>query len=581
MLRSTAAPIVRCLVRCSSLTALTGLCLALTHAQAQSAPTLASPTPAQIDAIFKTWERRDSPGCALAVVRDGQIVYSRGYGMANLEHDIPLSPSSVFQIASVSKQFTAMSAIMLEQQGKLSLEDDVRKYVPEMHDFGKPLRLRHLIHHTSGLRDQFDLLEMAGWGFSDAITQDDLLSLAYRQRELNFEPGSEYLYCNTGYTLLAEVVKRVTGSTLRQYARQTLFLPLGMTNTHVHDDSRLPVKNRAYSYNPRREGFGLAIQSSSEVGATNLFTSVEDLARWDRNFIDPRVGGPPALDVLLRKGRLNSGREINYAGGLSVGTYRGLPTVGHGGVHAGYRTHFLRFPQQRFTVILLANLSSIVPSPLARQVANLYLEPVFPPAPPAPEKPASMPPRKVEASLLDAYAGTYRIRAGLSRTFVRDGERLLMMSDGNRVPMLAHSDNEFTAEGFTARYRFRREGSGKAMEVSRTDEGEELIGRRVEPAKPTPEDLQACTGRFYSPELDVLYTLERREDRLFVRHRRGEHLLKPATADEWESSLATFTFTRDKKKRIDGFLLNTSRSRNLRFWRAEIKLPASREKASE
>ncbi len=546
---------------------------AATQGGAQPTPDLVTPLPAAIDALFKTWDRRDTPGCALAVVRDGRVAYARGYGMADLEHDVPITPASVFQIASVSKQFTAMSAVLLAGQGKLSLEDDVRKHVPEMHDFGKPIRVRHLIHHTSGLRDQFDLLEMAGWGFSDATTQDDLLKLAYRQRDLNFEPGAEFLYCNTGYTLLAEVVRRASGNSLRQYARESIFLPLGMLSTHVHDDSRMLVKDRAHSYVPRRGGYAQAILSASEVGATNLFTTIEDLARWDANFLSGKVGGPAALAEMLRKGRLNNGKEVNYAGGLSHGTHRGLPTLSHNGVHAGYRTTFVRFPEQRLSVIVLANLSSITPAPLARRVADLYLAPLLKkePAHKAAPKPAE-PARKLEPALLEAYAGQYRFRPGLARTFVKEGDRLLMLNGGSRLPMVAVSDRELYAEGFTARYRFSSPEAGKSREVVRQDEGEETTGRRLEPYSPTQSDLEACAGRYYSPELEVIYTLDTRDGKLTATHRRGEVTLRPVTRDEWDSSLATFTFARGRGGKVEGFLLNTSRSRNIRFQRAELRL---------
>src|SRR5258705_4506707 len=205
----------------------------------------------KVDEIFARFGKPDSPGCALSVIKDGQIVYKRGYGMSNLEYGIPISPSSIFHIASISKEFTAMAIVMLAQQGKLSLDDDVRKYVPEVPDFGERITIRHLIHHTSGLRDQWSLLELAGWREDDVITEGDILDLVSRQKALNFKPGEEHLYSNTGYTLLAVIVKRVSRQSLRDFADAEIFKPLSMTRTHFHDDQSMIVKDRTSAYQPR------------------------------------------------------------------------------------------------------------------------------------------------------------------------------------------------------------------------------------------------------------------------------------------------------------------------------------------
>src|SRR5579862_9812223 len=211
---------------------------------------------ASVDALFTTWDQSGAPGAALAVVEDGQIVYTRGYGMANLEYAVPITPSTIFHVASISKQFTSFAINLLALEGRLSLDDDIRTHFPEFGDFGKTITLRHLRHHTSGLRDQWDLLQLAGWRMEDVITEQDILDLAWKQRDLNFAPGAEHLYCNTGYTLLAVIVKRVAGQSLREFAQERIFAPLGMTNTHFHDDHRMVVPNRAYSYALREGGEG-------------------------------------------------------------------------------------------------------------------------------------------------------------------------------------------------------------------------------------------------------------------------------------------------------------------------------------
>ncbi|HET9532790.1 MAG TPA: serine hydrolase domain-containing protein, partial [Blastocatellia bacterium] len=305
----------------------------------------------------------------MIVVKDGSVIYKRGYGSANLEYNIPISPSTIFHVASVSKQFTAFAINLLASQGKLSLDDDIRKHLPEVPDFGKKITIRHLIHHTSGLRDQWELLAMAGWRLDDVITKEHILKMVRHQKELNFDPGQEYLYSNMGYTLLAVIVERVTGQTFRQWTHENIFKPLGMTDTHFHDDHQMIVRNRAYSYAPEREsGFRLAALNYANVGATSLFTTVEDLAKWMQNFEDMKLGGRGVIEQMYQQGVLNTGQKIDYAFALGIGKYRGLRTVGHSGGDAGYRSHVVWFPEQRFAVAVLSNLATFNPVRLSQQV---------------------------------------------------------------------------------------------------------------------------------------------------------------------------------------------------------------------
>ena len=328
----------------------------------------------KVDQIFAEWDHTNTPGCSLAVIKDGQIIYSRGYGMANLDYGIPIRPDTVFHIASISKHFAALAVTLLAHEGKLSLDDEIQKYVPEVPDFGEKITLRHLIHHTSGLRDQWELLIAAGWRMDDVITMEDILELVSKQRELNFKPGEKHVYCNTGYTLLSFTVQRVTGKTMREFCEERLFKPLGMKHTHFHDDHTMIVPNRATSYAPAGPNkFSISVLSYANVGATSLFTTVEDMALWDQEFYEGKVFGKDVIEEMHTRGVLNSGKKIEYAQGLVVSQYRGLKTVEHGGADAGYRTQLLRFPDQHFSVVVFANLGTIAPSTLAYKIADLYL----------------------------------------------------------------------------------------------------------------------------------------------------------------------------------------------------------------
>jgi CubicO group peptidase (beta-lactamase class C family) len=343
---------------------------------APGAPLASQPVPAaRVDSIFAQWDSNNSPGCALGIVQDGKLIYKRGYGSSNLDYGLPNSPTMVYYAGSVSKQFTAAAVALLAEQGRIGLDDDVHKYVPELPDYGRPMTIRHLIHHTSGLRDIYVLMDLAGLRLADVFPDEDAIRLIASQKELNFAPGDDYLYSNSGYFLLAQIVKRVTGQSLREYAEQHIFQPLGMTHTHFHDQPQSIVKNRVISYMPQTGG-GFRISylgNFDKIGAGGLYTTIEDLLRWDQNFYTPKIGGARFLETLHTRGVRNNGDTLNYAFGLTIGTRRGLETVRHGGSMMGFKAELVRYPKQRFSVLALCNLGTIEPAGLADRVADLYL----------------------------------------------------------------------------------------------------------------------------------------------------------------------------------------------------------------
>ncbi|MCI0387903.1 MAG: beta-lactamase family protein, partial [Acidobacteria bacterium] len=344
-------------------------------ALAQTTPANAqSDITARVDQIFARWDRPDTPGCALGVIRDGKLIYKKGYGMANLDHDIPISPTTVFNIGSASNQFTAMSILLLARQGKLSLDDDIRKHLPELPAYQAPITIRHLIHHISGIRDRIDLMTMAGRDYDEVYREDDIIELLVRQKEVNFKPGARHLYSYSGYVLLAGIVKRVSGKSLRQFANENIFTPLGMINTGFQDEDAMIVKNRSSYYLINNEGsFQMRPSNVTPVGDGGLLTTVEDLLHWDQNFYQNKLGGPELISQFLTPGTLNDGEKIKYAFGLTVDNYKGLKTIAIGGDFLGYRAELLRFPDQKFSVVCLFNVSRVGPAWIARQVADIYL----------------------------------------------------------------------------------------------------------------------------------------------------------------------------------------------------------------
>jgi CubicO group peptidase (beta-lactamase class C family) len=346
------------------------------RARAQS--TLPDSTGKKIDAVFARYGSLDNPGCAVGVYQNGRIAFEKGYGAANIEYGVPLTPTTPMIMGSVSKQFTAAAIALLVQDGRISLDDDIRKYLPELPDYGKRITINHLVHHTSGLRDFWDMEELAGARLDDGYTVNDMLSLAARQKHLNFDPGAEYDYSNTGYVALGEIVHRVSGKTLRHFTTERIFAPLGMSNTNFHDDHNEPVRGRAIAYSPAGSGWRINVWNNDLVGQGGLMTTVEDLAKWDENFYTGTVGGPKFLAQQLERGKLNNDSLLSYAFGLQVGEYRGLPMVEHSGSTGGYRTDIARFPSAHTTVVTMCNVSTAQSATLALRTADAVLGTRFP-----------------------------------------------------------------------------------------------------------------------------------------------------------------------------------------------------------
>ena len=334
----------------------------------------------KVDQLFAEWSRSDSPGAAVAIVKNGEIIYEQGYGTANLEYDIPVTTRTIFDIASVSKQFAAFAIATLSHEGRFSLDDDIRVYLPDVPDFGNTITIQHLLHHTSGLRDWVQSLVIAGDMMDDVISFKHILKMVRHQKTLNFEPGAAFLYSNTGYNLLAEIVERVTGDSFREWTDAHIFKPLAMTNSHFHDDYEMILKNRAYSYQSvENGGFKHAVNNTTALGSSSLYSTVEDLAKWILNFDNTRIGEQTVIEQMHQRGVLNNGEQIDYAFGLNIGEYRGLKTVGHSGSWRGFRSHLIRFPDHKFGVVILCNLDTFNPLRLAEKVADLYLTDVLTP----------------------------------------------------------------------------------------------------------------------------------------------------------------------------------------------------------
>jgi CubicO group peptidase (beta-lactamase class C family) len=542
----------------------------LALAAAAAAPLQGQSASPRVDSIFATFDKRDAPGCAVAVVDSGRTVFAKGYGMASLEHDVPITPTSAFYAASVSKQFTAFAVAMLAQQGKLSLDDDIRKWIPEVPDFGKTTTVRHLIHHTSGLRDYFGLLGMTGWPSDGPITEARFLDLVSRQKALNFDPGSRHLYSNTGYVLLSILVKRVSGQSLREFTDQAIFAPLGMSNSHFRDDHTTLVKNRALAYSPRSGGWQMNVPGFDVVGDGGLFTTVEDLAKWARNFDDHTVGGDELAARVLTRGRLTSGDSIPYAYGLTHNVYRGQQVIEHGGAYGGYRTNLLRFPAQRFAVTMLCNNSTANTAQLSRAVAAVYLgdrlAPV--PQPPSIAPPAGSSVVGLSREQLTRYAGAYwdAKNEAMRRIEVRDSA---LAMTGTSILLLPVSETTFRASSANASVAFVVDRDGSVVMEETAPSGEKSTYRRMPAPRTDARTLAEYAGDYVSDELDVTWRVESRDGGLIIR--RGavpDMTLQPVFLDAFNSPGGVIRFVRGANGRVTGLVIGAGRVTGFVFRRA-------------
>jgi len=439
----------------------------------------------KVDEMFKQWDKKNSPGAALGIFKDGRIIYARGYGIANLEYSLPWTPQTPSRTGSISKQFVAMCIAILAEQGKLSLDDDIRKYIPDWPEYNGPITLKHLLHHTSGVRDYLTLVTLIGKpeGSGYVYTPEELLRMLSRQKELNFKPGEKFSYSNSGYFLLSEIINRVSGMKTSSFAKKYIFGPLGMNSTHFHNDPNLIVKNRAYGYSPKKDGgYRLDILRLQVIGDLGVFTTIENFLKWDQNFYDNKLGNGTQnlINMMLTPGKLNNGKEIPYSFGLDIRNYRGLRTISHDGSAVGYLAYYIQFPDLRFSIVILSNLSSFDLDRIAKEIPDLYLADQFtkPPAPRHIHRPRKKKPEPITLSL---------------------------------------------------------------------------------------PQLIEYIGKYYSDELEIIYTLLVENNNLVLKLRETSNTLTPYSTESFGWGRRNLNFTRDGEKKITGFVLQAGRVKNLRF----------------
>ncbi len=519
-----------------------------------------------IDSIFKDFAKPDAPGVAVLIVKDGKVAFEKGYGMANLEYGMPITPTSVFDIASVSKQFTGYAISTLIQEGKISPGDDIHKYLPDIPDFGKKITIHNLIHHTSGLRDWPEGLHAAGWRWDESFTYDDIMRMVSKQHDLDFDPGSKYQYSNTGYNLLAAIVAKVSGKTFPEWTAEHIFKPLGMQATLVSDDYSKVIPHLATSYYQNGNEFHKATDQLTAFGSSSIYTTVEDLSKWVICFQRGLADKDPVYLRMIQTDTLNDGKPNNYAYGLVIDSHNGVKEVSHDGGWAAYATNISNFPDQKVGIILLSNSGNFNADGESDAVARLVLN-LKAGSEQKREDLSKLPTVKVDSNILKKYLGTYQLGPGWFVTFtLEDGQLMTQATGEDKFPTELKSDTTLWVPAYNSSVKF----------VQITDKANAIVyhgkvSNRVTPIKVDPSQLAQFAGSYYSKELEATYRITLEKGRLVGHHMRlGDFNLSPdmITADTFGSAAGgSMAFYRDGQHKVAGFKLSGGRIRNIVFER--------------
>jgi CubicO group peptidase (beta-lactamase class C family) len=521
----------------------------------------------KMDRLFDFWNRLDQPGFAVVVVKEGQVVYQNVFGLAGQEHGVAIAPKTVFNVATVAKPFVGMAVALLEKQGKLSLDDDVRKFIPEIPDFGTPVKVRHLLYQTSGLRDWLSVLQLSGRD-NEEVTIEQVLKIVKAQKRLAFPPGERFQNSNTNYDLLAEMIKRASGRPFSDWAWENIFKPLKMTRTQFRDNYRSIFDDQAFTYNFTRREYLKGIDNLSLVGSHSLFASIADLAKWLLNLETGQVGGPDILAKMFTAGRLNNGQISDFGYGLKVEARAGRRQVSQMGSWAGSGSALVYFPDQKFGFVVLANWDYTPVEGFVQEIIDTYLPA---PAEPLKKSPPAKAKKAVKVSLekLDAYAGDYRIAPGRVFSISRTGGQLFLIVPGAKFPLMALSESEFLFELNDARITFQKNKEGKVHQFAWKQGGDEQVAPKIVLVKPTPQELQEFTGSYFNEELNLRYVVELRGDTLIVTAPgQNDIRLAPEEKEHFTTSSRNFpmvVFQRDGQNRVIGFIIDSDPVRDLVF----------------
>ncbi len=526
------------------------------------------------DQLFYPYSGKEVPGGVAGVMQNGKVIFSKAYGMANLTHHVPYATSTPTNIGSVSKQFTAMAILLLEQQGKLSLDDDVRKHVPELPDLGEVVTIRNMLNHTSGFREVYNLMAMTGWQMEDALRRDEVIEILKRQKELQSAPGEEFNYNNSAFILLATIVERISGLPFPEFMKENIFGPLGMTSTMVRADPATIVPGASQGYvQDSTGGYRESGDLCASYGAGGIYSTVDDFNAWMHNFSDPVVGGEGLVTRLVTPDTLNNGDTMTYALGIEVGEHRGLKTYSHGGADLAHRAFMVYFPGIKAGVVAMSNNASFPSNRIAYTLADAFfgneMGPQEEEGVDAGEKDSTG--VEVPEEVLTAYAGEYMIKGtGFVMKFsMADGALKMTIEGQPDVWMIPQSKTRFRYEGVDAFIEFRPDSDGNVTGAVHSQGGQEFELERLAPYEPSLDDLLALEGRYFSDELETFYTLEVRDSTLTLLIRNaGEVKLSAIKEDLYKGDvffISELAFARDGAGKVTGFSVSSGRTKGISF----------------
>ena len=532
-----------------------------------------------VDQLLAPWDRRDGPGAAVAVWRGGRTVFSKAYGMANLAYDIPFTITTPTNIGSTSKQFTAFAVMLLVDDGKLSLDDDVRKHIPELPDFGKTVTVRNLLTHTTGYREIYNALVLGArqFGEGDYVSRNEMISLIQRQPTLQNAPGAEFNYNNTAFALAAMVVERVAKQPFADFMAQRVFKPIGMTHSTVRADRHATVRGATtgYSRAPNGEWRDLGDLASS-MGAGGIYTTLGDLQLWVENYANPRVGKKESIAQMMTPFTLTNGKSTGYGMGLFIDKQGPLTRVHHGGADVSHRSQLAYYPEIHAGVTVQSNDGGF-DSGIAFRIAKAFFPEITPPS--GTTTTAPFDPASYDARRFDQLAGRYALDASpqVVMTFRRSGDSLMVQATGQpSFQLTPSSDSTFTLRGVPASVTFHRDAQGRATALTLHQNGNQRASRLVgEPAKawaPTATELASYAGRYFSEELETFYDVTVKDGKLMIGHRRMDAtIFNPGAKETFtgtgDAANVTVVFERDRNGQVIAFYAGNVRSRDVRFAR--------------
>jgi|TARA_B110000259_G_scaffold34897_1_gene38949 CubicO group peptidase (beta-lactamase class C family) len=526
-------------------------------------------TSKKVDAVFSYLHTDTAPGAIIAVVKNEKVIFKKAYGMANLEHNIPIDASTVFKLGGVTMQFTGFAISLLIEQGKIALDDDIRKYIPEFPDFKHTVTIGHLVHHTSGLRDWFGAFALKGRTNYDPITFQEILAMTYNQKALNFPPGSKYLFSATNYDILAELVQRVSGESLREWTDTNLFHPLNMVSSHFYGDHTEVIKNKANGYFYKERNHHVGTDNVTAMGSISLYASIDDLIKWAINMQKPKVGSESIINRMIQNVGVVNGKKTTYGFGLVSDKYQGINRVFHDGRSTSYNTNSIYFPDENLSIIMLSNMASFDPRIMGSKVADIYLK----------DKLVSEKQKKAEEEplatfkrneLTGNYYSTWLGRIiGISEK--NDSLRVNITWNNSSFNVINTKGNTFEIPNSPSlKFTFSELKEDKAQTLM-IFQGKNTKWQRIQTIDSSNVNLADYTGEFYSEELLTTYTFSIVDGKLIATHERsGDIALMQKNKDLFliteETLLAwEIEFIRDSKNTVTGVGLSNVRARNLYF----------------